>query len=98
MKTEFYNEAFGEHDIPQNLKDASISICNTFNIKGICDPAYIVNVIAIETGLGDGQFNFNDPQTLRIDGIKRASERIAFSYGCNVDSAEGVRSILSATL
>lgn len=30
--------------------------------QGICDPMYIMNVIAFELGIGDGQHNFNLPE------------------------------------
>lgn len=46
---EFYSEAFKGYEVPDNLKLASMSICNRYDIKGICDPMYIANVIAKET-------------------------------------------------
>ena len=36
------NEADNARD---GAKDAAISICRSFNIRGLCDPAYIANVI-----------------------------------------------------
>ena len=36
------NEAEKARD---GAKDAAISICRSFNIRGLCDPAYIANVI-----------------------------------------------------
>jgi len=41
----FYKKAFKEDNIPDEIKRASIQICNAYNIKGICDPVYIGNVI-----------------------------------------------------
>lgn len=64
-KPSFYKEAFTndltgkEYNIPQDLKNVSTKICNSYGIKGICDPMYIVNLIALELKLGDGKGNFN---------------------------------------
>jgi hypothetical protein len=33
--------------------------------QGLCDPMYIMNVIALELGIGDGQGNFYLPQEVR---------------------------------
>lgn len=60
----FFKEAFtcpmtGQpYHVPENIKRLAIRICRAYGIRGICDPMYIVNVIAFELGLGDGQGNF----------------------------------------
>lgn len=43
--TDFYKKAFEKDSIPDEIKRASIQICNAYNIKGLCDPVYISNVI-----------------------------------------------------
>ena len=64
----FYKEAFKNdvtdkaYVIPKKLKNASMRICNAYGIKGICDPMYIVNVMARELGLGDGRSKFYTPK------------------------------------
>ena len=61
---EFFDEAFTNqstgkrYNVPYNLRRASEEICNAFGIRGISDPMYIVNIIALEMGLGDGKGNF----------------------------------------
>lgn len=61
---EFFNEAFTNpvtrqpYVIPNNLRNAATSIVRSYGIKGICDPMYIANVIALNLGLGDGKSNF----------------------------------------
>ena len=58
LTKEFFDEAFKEMDIPEGLRKASERICQAYSIKGICDPGYIANVIAVEMGMGDGKSNF----------------------------------------
>jgi hypothetical protein len=55
----FYDEAFRYHPTaPADIREAAERICNTYEIRGICDPMYIANVIAMSTGRGDGKSNF----------------------------------------
>lgn len=57
---EFFDEAFKLHpQIPPKLRRLAERLCRSYGIRGICDPAYIANVIAVELGLGDGMSNFN---------------------------------------
>lgn len=53
----------GCEQYPEKLKKIGERICMSYGIRGICDPAYITNIIAIELGLGDGKGNFYDPPT-----------------------------------
>ncbi|MCK5020241.1 MAG: hypothetical protein KAS32_24595, partial [Candidatus Peribacteraceae bacterium] len=57
LDEKFFNEAFKNNTVPQDIKKASISICRAYGINGICDPVYISNVIALSLGLGDGKSN-----------------------------------------
>lgn len=92
-RTEFFEEAFKGHNVPQKIKNASESICIKFNIYGICDPMYIVNNIAYELGIGDGCSNFNDnePDLSKIDYI---ADRLKYSYGCNIFEKDTLLRIL----
>lgn len=57
----FYQSAFDGIPAPIKIKRAAIRICESYGIRGLCDPAYIANIIALELGLGDGLSNFNSP-------------------------------------
>lgn len=63
-RDEFYKEAFTNpvtrkpYLVPEDIKRLSMRLCQSYGINGICDPMYIANVIAFETGRGDGQSNF----------------------------------------
>jgi len=92
-KQEFFIEAFKGYNIPKNIRNISESICREFNIKGICDPMYIANVIAFELCLGDGCGNFNDNKP-NFDNVNKLAERLKYSYGCNIDSLELTKSII----
>lgn len=63
--SDFFAEAFTHpvtrqpYQLPENLKRLSARLCRSYDIRGVCDPMYIANVIAVELGLGDGLSNFN---------------------------------------
>lgn len=63
-REEFFTEAFTDpvtrkpEIVPADLRRVSERLCMSYGIFGICDPMYIVNVIAMETGRGDGQGHF----------------------------------------
>jgi hypothetical protein len=44
--------------VPQDIRTAATRLVRAYGIRGICDPLYIANVIARETGRGDGEGNF----------------------------------------
>ena len=92
-KQEFFTEAFKGYNVPSNIKSISESICNEFNIKGICDPMYIANVIAVELNLGDGCGNFNSNKP-NLDNVGKLAERLKFSYGSNINNLEVLKSII----
>ena len=88
-----FNEAFKRYQVPERIRKASENICTEFNIKGICDPMYISNVIAFESGSGDGQSNFVSDEILNTLEI---AKRLQGSYGCNIpkDKVNEVKEIL----
>jgi hypothetical protein len=61
----FFVEAFTDpttgkpYQVPVAIQRASVRLCRSYGIRGICDPMYVANIIALELGLGDGQSNFN---------------------------------------
>lgn len=56
---EFFDKAFQGMSVPENIRKLSMRLCDAYNIRGLADPGYIANVIAVELGLGDGKGNFN---------------------------------------
>ena len=69
MKTidnkEFFSEAFTNpvtrepYAVPDDIRKAAEHIVSSYGIRGICDPMYIANVIAMNIGRGDGLSHFN---------------------------------------
>ncbi len=65
MDKAFFTEAFTNpvtrkpYDVPTDIRKAAERIVGSYGIRGICDPMYIANLIALETGRGDGLSNFN---------------------------------------
>lgn len=57
----FTSPVSGEsYAIPADLRRASERICTAYALRGVCDPMYVANVIAISIGRGDGQSNFKE--------------------------------------
>lgn len=75
--------------VPADLRSAAEAICKYHDIRGVCDPMYIANVIAFESGRGDGCGKFNEAS--RQDGsdfsslLDKVSKRIAGSYGASLN-------------
>uniref|UniRef100_A0A6M3K0E2 Uncharacterized protein n=1 Tax=viral metagenome TaxID=1070528 RepID=A0A6M3K0E2_9ZZZZ len=61
---DFFDRAFTDpvtdipYAIPPDLRRLAERICRSYGIRGICDPMYIANIIALELGRGDGKSNF----------------------------------------
>lgn len=86
-----FDEAFRfngtEYVVPEPLKAFVIDLCIRYDIKGICDPMYIANVIAFETGVGTGESSFSGELPSRdiLDEKSMAiAQRLATSYGNNI--------------
>jgi hypothetical protein len=62
IRTEEFWEERLDKNLPENWKRAIKRIYGAYPEEclpnGLCDPMYILNVMAFELGLGDGQSNF----------------------------------------
>lgn len=60
---EYWNARFTGKE-PEQVKNAIKRVYSAYPgdclPQGICDPMYIMNVICLELGIGDGQGNFNN--------------------------------------
>lgn len=60
----FFVEAFTNpvtkepYKVPADIREAAEHITRSYGIRGICDPMYIANVIAMHLGRGDGKSQF----------------------------------------
>ncbi len=81
----WFDQCFGDVDVPPDLRATSEALCRRFLIKGICDPMYIANVLAAELGRGDGQGQFHAADSDARDGFSarfyRAVSRLVHAYG-----------------
>lgn len=81
LSKEWFDDQFYVQ-VPSDIRYLAESICTQFNIKGLSDPMYIANIIALETNLGDGFGNFNGNGLHTVsseDGLK-VSRRLVNSY------------------
>ena len=94
----FFKEAFeGFEGIPKELRNASEDICTKYNIKGLADPVYIVNVIGKELDIGTTQTEFN-VGNLNKENYVKVGERLQGSFGTNKVTSEGIQNILKKNL
>lgn len=80
--SDFYDDALSGYNVPEGLAEISKIICRLGQIRGVCDPMYICNVIAYETKAGDGCGEFHPQESVeyacaRIDSV---IDRLTRSY------------------
>jgi hypothetical protein len=58
----YWDDRFSGHNVPARVKSAIKRVYEAYPPiclpQGLADPMYIMNVIALELGVGDGQGNF----------------------------------------
>ena len=52
-----------DENTPERVREAIMHVYNSYPMEslpqGVCDPLYIMNVICMHLGVGDGKGNFN---------------------------------------
>lgn len=74
-------EQFAGYDVPETIKNATVSIMERFTITGLCDGMYIANTIAYVDGTGDGNGHFTSD---RITNHEKIADRLLNCYGRNI--------------
>lgn len=77
-----YDYYFTGYDVPDYLKQTVINIMRRFSIWGQCDGMYICNVIAKQSGFGNGNGTF-ETGNRRIEAEK-ITDYLQYAYGCNI--------------
>lgn len=75
-------KAFKDYDVPEKLKQIASLIMFRFNIHGNCDGMYLCNVMANQSGSGDGCGIFNSDYV----NPSVAADFIRNAYKCNISS------------
>jgi len=91
---EFFEEVFEGERVPDTIRYAAIDLCKEFNIRGLSDPMYISNLIAVETGVGDGKGNFTGEPKGK-DEIDKIGKRLKGAYGTKIKDDSLLRDILT---
>lgn len=85
----WFDEAFkhAETPIPEDIRNAAVNIIVTHDIRGICDPMYVANSIALFMQRGNGRGFFEQGRTACRESnevlLDRTATRLAFSYSCS---------------
>ncbi len=89
--TGWFDNCFEGATVPADLRAASEALCRRFTIRGICDPMYLANLMAMELGRGDGRGAFHpaDSDAREEFGSRLAQlvQRIGFAYSTCVAGA-----------
>lgn len=91
---DWYDNCFGigETEVPADIRRLSETLCNQFNIRGICDPMYIANVTAFALGRGDGRGVFHDADSdakaTVATRLAEAADRLRFAYSSTMSVSE----------
>ena len=81
-------DPFDGHDVPGALKEIVSRIIKTWNIRGLCDGMYIANVIANDSGFGDGQSHFDMPAGASINNPGKIASWLQYAYGSNIPKTD----------
>lgn len=81
-------DPFDGHDVPIALKEIVSQIVNTWNIRGLCDGMYIANVIANDSGFGDGQSHFDMSAGASINNPGKIASWLQYAYGSNIPETD----------
>src|SRR5699024_10243322 len=94
MVEQFFKDAFEGKNVPDTIRYTAIDVCKKFNIRGLSDPMYISNVVAVETGSGDGRGKFTGEPKGKID-IEKVGNRLKEAYGTKIKDDDELRDILT---
>ena len=81
-------DPFDGHEVPAALKEMVEEILKTWAIHGLCDGMYIANVIANESGTGDGMSHFEADAGTNVPEPERIAARLQFAYSSTIPKTD----------
>lgn len=86
----FTDPTTGEpYPVPDDIREAATAVVRAYNIRGICDPMWIANAIALRLGRGDGRHAFDDDHRDRVRRVAAAMDRFRTPIpGASVTAAD----------
>ena len=84
--------------VPDDLRHLSERIVRSYGIRGICDPMYIANIIALETGRGDGYSTFKAAQEPAMTTQAQSNKQGYAHLTAEIDRLRTLNSSLLAAL
>ncbi|OAS07725.1 hypothetical protein AYO08_10360 [Pseudomonas putida] len=84
----FFEEAFKDYQVPPKIRAFAEAFCIRFNVRGICDPAYCANLVAVELKVGDGCGKFDHDKDADETGFAKIGSRLLFSYSTCISLTE----------
>lgn len=88
LQPRFFEEAFKDYQVPPKIRAFAEAFCIRFNVRGICDPAYCANIVALELKVGDGCGQFDNANAVDETGFARIGSRLLFSYSTCISLTE----------
>jgi len=77
-------DLFYGYNVPEEIKVRVSAIMKRFIINGLCDGMYIANVIAHETGCGNGAGEFTGVPNFDREECRKLALILQKAYGCNI--------------
>lgn len=81
-------DPFDGHKVPTALKEMVEKILKTWTIRGLCDGMYIANVIANESGTGDGMSHFEADAGTIVTEPERIAARLQYAYSSTIPKTD----------
>ena len=74
--------------MPAALKEMVEEILKNWAIRGLCDGMYVANVIAYESGTGDGMSHFEADAGIKVPEPERIATRLQYAYGSMIPKTD----------
>lgn len=95
----WFDERIAE-SVPAPIRKFSEWFVQRHRIRGLCDPMWVCNVVALECGLGDGGgvFYATEGKAVETSRIEATAKRLMFSYSSCIRETLGTQSDIELAL
>lgn len=88
MRPGFFDDAFKGYVVPPGIRAFAIAFCTRFNVRGLSDPCYLSNLVALKLKVGDGQGNFDHEKTPDETDLVKIGDHLLFAYSTCIGQTE----------
>ncbi|MNJ69748.1 hypothetical protein D3C77_661340 [compost metagenome] len=88
MRPGFFDDAFKGYVVPPGIRAFAIAFCTRFNVRGLSDPCYLSNLVALKLKVGDGHGNFDHDKTPDETDLAKIGDHLLFAYSTCIGQTE----------